>query len=37
MQVYREQAARHPLESALSVAAALSVVLGLAVMMISSL
>jgi hypothetical protein len=37
MQVYREQAARHPLESALSVAASLSVVLGLAVMMISSL
>jgi len=37
MQVYREQAARHRLETALSVAASAAVVLGTAAMMLSSL
>ncbi len=37
MQVYREQASRHRLETALSAAAAAAVVLGTAAMMISAL
>lgn len=37
MQVYREQAARHRLETALSVAASAAVVLGTAIMMLTSL
>ncbi len=37
MQVYREQAARHRLETALSVAASAAVVLGVTAMMLSSL